>query len=405
MPPGRKTLFVALAVLALAVLAGCGQTTERPLETTERGPQKIPATDAADPLTDTEWTLRSLRGEGLVEGTNITLDIEKNAYRGNAGCNWYGGRYTSGNGVLEISGSDMTQMGCPRETGQQENTYLNTLQNVATYRFRGDSLELRNSADEIILVYTRRPRWDSNPAELVDTRWKLRSLNGKSPEEGSTPTLSFESEKRYSGYDGCRNFTGAYVATTDDLEFPSVTMKDLDCMKPVPLVGADDPIGSMPIGGDYRLDENRLEIRTVEKSTYVFVPLAEGEEVARATVPWKLEKFVRNGSATPVSEGTKITIAFDRGTLRKRGTVRGSAGCNEYTANYVYRFYQDGLEGPNFKDSAVTRKLCRSPEGIMEQELRYLDVLEDARGYYQKIDGRLYLETGDGRKLVFAAPG
>ena len=406
MLPGKKTPFVALIFLAFTVLASCGQTAELSPETTEGEPQtkKVPATDTvdmADPLAGTEWKLRSLRGEDLVEGTNITLDIEESSYRGNATCNWYGGRYTSGNGFPEVSRIDMTQMGCPE--GQQEITSLNTLQNAATYRLRDDSLELRNPAGETVLVYTRKPRWDSNPAELVDTRWKLHSLNGKSPEEGSVPTLSFDSEKRYSGYDGCLRFYGTYDATRDDLELPVLGMKELDCMKPVSNGGYDALAGAVPPDGDYRLNQDRLESRTVDENTYIFVPLTREADVQGMT-PWKLEKFVENGAAKPVLAGTEITIVFDGGTLRKRGAVRGSGGCNTYRAGYVYRSRPGTIEGPDFRDPDVTRKLCRTPENTMEQERRYLSFLEDARNYYPEND-RLRLETGDGRKLVFSASG
>jgi heat shock protein HslJ len=45
---------------------------------------------------------------------------------------------------------------------------------------------------------------------------------------------------------------------------------------------------------------------------------------------------------------------------------------------------------------------CPDPSGVMEQEQRYVDYLGDVTTY--AIDGRqLWLETGDGRALVFAA--
>ena len=49
----------------------------------------------------------------------------------------------------------------------------------------------------------------------------LRSINGKRPLEGSTPTVSFESEKEVSWYDGCQNFSGRYYITENDLTAPS----------------------------------------------------------------------------------------------------------------------------------------------------------------------------------------
>ena len=409
MLPDRKKAFVLIVLVLTVSLSACGPSAERSPKTTKDKLQTEKATTASDKvvsLAGTEWRLRSLRGEAPISNVVITLEIDKKEYGGFAGCNWYGGNYNSEDGSLKLRGNGMTSMGNPSDKAcQQEETYANTLAEVVTYRVEGDRLELQNASGETILAYIRRPQWESDPAKLVDTQWKLRSLNGKSPEEGSTPTLSFGTEGRYSGYDGCRNFAGLYVANKDDLQFSTVSMKDWDCMKPVPPAGSGNPIGSIPAAGDYRLVDNRLEIRTVDGSTYVFVPPTGRNEGAQKTVPWKLEKFVENGEATPVLGETEITIAFDKGNLRNRGTVRGSAGCNEYTADYVNRSYPNGLEGPNFDDFTVTRKLCRSPEGIMEQERRYLGFLKAAKGYYQEIDGRLYLETGDGRKLVFSGSG
>lgn len=410
MLPDRKTTF-ALLVLALTMLtislSACGQSAERPSRTAEETAQtkKETTADKPDRLAGTEWRLLTLRGEELVEDSNITLEIENKEYRGFAGCNWYGGNYSAEDGSLKIVGGDMTSMGNPSVAAcQQESTYMETLSKVATYQMRDNRLELKNSTDETILVFARKPPWESDPTKLIDTRWKLSSLNGKSPEKGSVPTLSFESERRYSGYNGCRNLYGTYSVDEDDLDFTSFSMKDLGCIKPVtPTMRVT--LASFPPAGDYRLNGDRLEIRTVDGNTYIFVPLTEESNVAQATMPWRLEKFVESGRATPVLEGTKISIAFDGGTLRKRGSARGSAGCNRYTADYVYRSYPGGAEGPNFENFSVTRKLCPSPEGVMDQEARYLSFLRDVRGYYQKIDGRLYLETGDGRKLVFSGSG
>ena len=406
---GRKTL-VALILLALTVsLSACGQSAERPSETTASKPLtgKETATNGkADPLAGTERTLRSLRGEAVIANAVTTLEFDKNEYGGFAGCNWYGGKYGSEGGSLNLYGGSMTSMGNPSvEACQQESTYVDTLPEVVSYRVQENRLELRDPTGEAVLAFTKKPSWESDPAELVNTRWKLHSLNGRSPEKGSTPTLSFGTEGHYAGYDGCRNFAGLYVANEKDLAFEGVSMKDRDCMKPVPPEDVGRPVGSIPAAGDYRLDEGRLEILAVDGNTYIFVLLTEDDLVTQETTPWTLERFIENSEATRVLQETEITIAFDRGTLRKRGSATGSSGCNEYSADYVDRSYANSLEGPNFEDFTVTRKLCRSPEGVMDQERRYLNVLEDVRGYYQKTDGRLYLETSDGRKLVFAASG
>ncbi|CAN5889148.1 hypothetical protein BH23ACT11_BH23ACT11_20360 [soil metagenome] len=400
----------ALIILVLAIsLSACGQPAERTSDTTDEVTQtEIPTTTTKEKenLVGTEWMLNSLRDENPLPHTAITLEIDRKELGGSAGCNLYGGEYSSRNGELKMRGTAMTAMGCaPDEVSRQENAYVDSLSKVVTYRVKGDQLELQSSSGQTILAYSRRPQWKPDPADLVDTRWKLDSLNGTAPNEASTPTLSFGRQGLYSGYDGCRNFDGLYAPTENALHFSPVNMKALDCLKPIPTDGSDSYIGAFPPAGDYRLVDNKLEIRTPNSDSYVLVPLNQENDAVEATTPWKLVRFVENGTATPVLEGTEITIAFDRGTLRENGTVRGAAGCNQYSANYVYRTYPGGLEGPNFHDFAVTRKLCRGPDSIMEQERRYLNFLEEVRGYYQRVDGRLYLVTRAGDKMVFAGSG
>ena len=58
-------------------------------------------------------------------------------------------------------------------------------------------------------------------------------------------------------------------------------------------------------------------------------------------------------------------------TPLRASRVSGSAGCNNFTS--TYRLEGDKLSiGP----AAATRRMCASPEGIMEQEQRFLNALE-----------------------------
>ena len=66
------------------------------------------------------------------------------------------------------------------------------------------------------------------------------------------------------------------------------------------------------------------------------------------------------------------------------------------------------LEGTTWAFSAFIEKkmieemACLNPVGVMEQEQRYLGFLEDVT-VYSIVGNQLWLETGDGRALVFTA--
>ena len=84
-------------------------------------------------------------------------------------------------------------------------------------------------------------------------------------------------------------------------------------------------------------------------------------------------------------EGTNITLSFSE------GVVSGFAGCNAYDGSFF-----------DFEPPVATEMACGDPVGVMEQERRYLDWLEDVAAY--GVDGgELWLETDNGRALIFRA--
>ena len=87
--------------------------------------------------------------------------------------------------------------------------------------------------------------------------------------------------------------------------------------------------------------------------------------------------------------GTKLTAAFG-----EDGVVRGSAGCNTYQAGYR----AEG-EGLTVGQALATMRACAGPEGVMEQEGRFLAALGTAATY--RITGdRLVVRTAAGATAV-----
>jgi heat shock protein HslJ len=92
-------------------------------------------------------------------------------------------------------------------------------------------------------------------------------------------------------------------------------------------------------------------------------------------------------------EGTEITAVFD--AAKKQ--VTGSAGCNTYFGGYE-------LEGGRvvIGPLAHTEMACMSPEGVMDQEQRYLGVLGAAETA-EISGGELRITCSGGRTLLFKA--
>lgn len=101
---------------------------------------------------------------------------------------------------------------------------------------------------------------------------------------------------------------------------------------------------------------------------------------------WTLTRY----NDQPVLAGSTITAQFVAGLLS------GSAGCNRYFANYEIADSQ-----LNLGTTGSTRMLCQEPNGIMEQEIAYLELLSEATGYEVQGD-RLRIDTSAGA-LTFSS--
>jgi heat shock protein HslJ len=114
-------------------------------------------------LAGTEWTLISLNGEALIEGTEINLYFEETQLGGKMTCNGYGGGPDSGGyssttkGKFEIPMLAVTVQYCPTPEGvmEQEAAYIETLRAAVQYRVIENRLELLDSSGATTLVFDK----------------------------------------------------------------------------------------------------------------------------------------------------------------------------------------------------------------------------------------------------------
>ena len=358
-------------------------------------------------LDDTEWVLTSLNGSNLLEGSNITLNFAEGGAGGFAGCNAYGGEYTAADeGTLTIGEMMITLMACQTPEGilEQERAYIEALRNAAAYWVMDDCLEIANAAGETTLAFTMKEEFPMDPSDLVGTAWQLVSMDGHSPVEGSTITLAFhdENQNQVSGSAGCRGYVGGYEASGDDIRFPWLTMIGAACLEQESLMRQEGHYTDhFSWVTNYRLGEEQLEILTARGEVLVFEPLPEDADASLERTTWVLTAFIEEktveGMDIPLLMPTNLLAETAITATFEDGTVSGSAGCNTYFAAYTCDGSFLTCETP-----AATEMACSGPAGVMEQEQRYLGLLNDATAY--RIYGsQLWLETGDGRALVFTA--
>ena len=71
----------------------------------------------------------------------------------------------------------------------------------------------------------------SNPSSLVDTQWKLLSINGVPFEGKSQPTISFNAT-RASGFAGCNRYFSNYIFTNQgQINFDPIARTKMLCHK------------------------------------------------------------------------------------------------------------------------------------------------------------------------------
>ena len=107
---------------------------------------------------------------------------------------------------------------------------------------------------------------------------------------------------------------------------------------------------------------------------------------------WVLESYGAPTEQQAVLEGARVTATFDSA----QGTVEGSASCNSYFGDY--EIDGDKLSIPLI---ANTEMYCMEPEGVMDQEGRYLTILGDSQSF-EIVGDQLRIVAGD-QLLIFNA--
>ena len=92
----------------------------------------------------------------VLENTHVNITFDENgSLAGLAGCNSYWGTYTTEGDKLSIGSVGSTELACAEPAGimEQEAAYLKALQDAATFKIKGDALELRSSDGSLLASY------------------------------------------------------------------------------------------------------------------------------------------------------------------------------------------------------------------------------------------------------------
>lgn len=115
----------------------------------------------------------------------------------------------------------------------------------------------------------------------------------------------------------------------------------------------------------------------------------DADESALVDGVWVLETYGEPDNLKSVLQDTEITATFNS----DERDVTGSAGCNQYFADYVVKGNNLSILEP----IGQTEMACPEPEGVMEQERQYFIILKSAESY--QIQGK-ELRINCGEKVL-----
>ena len=111
-----------------------------------------------------------------------------------------------------------------------------------------------------------------DPANLIGTGWRLKTMNGSEAPKGLTVTLTFESDGKAFGRAGHFYFKFRYWASGDDIVHMGREAGRNGSLSDGLEKQADDAMRAINSGASYRLSEGRLEMFSSQGDTLVFVP-------------------------------------------------------------------------------------------------------------------------------------
>lgn len=203
--------------------------------------------------------------------------------------------------------------------------------------------------------------------DLTKSDWQLVSINDKPVESDSMAIFAFGEAGNVIGSTGCNLFAGTYaIGTNNVLNFKPNVTTSFDCPEPY-FAQEQAMLLVMSSSSNYVLEGDELRISNPDgERRGVFIRM---EPLQLEDTNWILNAYNDGeGAFINLVSGTEITASFGAD-----GELRGSSGCNDYSTTYQ-------ADGRNISFGPVVSTLmeCAEPEGAMEQEAKYLRVLEFA---------------------------
>lgn len=185
---------------------------------------------SAQSLENTCWNLAyHWQGDRFVQtlpGSAVTAEFAKGRISGYGGCNGFGGTYTQAGEKLTFRPLVRTLRACADDAvTAQEGTYLQTLEQVRSFKLERGVLQLKDGAGRTLLIFAQ-----ARPEAIRRGEWTVTAINTKeaivSVLENTRPTATFGANGRVSGNTGCNQYSAPYTLEGFNLKIgPAVSTR------------------------------------------------------------------------------------------------------------------------------------------------------------------------------------
>lgn len=398
----RRTLpLLGVAVVLAACLLAAGCTGQAPDGTDNK-------TEWGIDLNGTSWDLVSYAQNGsmkdVLADTPVTLVFGENTTAsGSAGCNSYSTTYTLNKTAgITFGPTASTLMYCPGEgVMEQESAYLGLLDTVRSLKVEDESMTFFDENGTAVLVF--KTHVPPEPEPLVGTEWGLQWYHDGdaivSVIAGTEVTAVFDDEGTVAGSAGCNRYFASYEVNGTEMSIGPAGTTLMACMNEDIAEQERTYLALLNTTASLAIEGDRLSLMD-ENGTVVldFAKAQAPEALPLVGTTWVLDAYHLDDIVMPVIEGTEVTAVFG-----ENGNLTGSAGCNRYFAPYNLT-NSDSDSSMEIGQVGSTKMYCEEPEGIMDQERTYLDLLATVKGYAIEGDHQLELLDERGwRILAFTA--
>jgi len=349
------------------------------------------------PLLGTVWYLERYRTQdgqeiAVLPFEQITLNFGEDRVGGYDGCNSFSGSYQLQGDRLQI-GDDWisTLRACSGIEEAQASNFAGVLQRAHRVAVSDRQLRLLSHEGTTIAVFSA-----FNPFQQT---WQWRALVGQpgSARPQTRRILEFDGAGQATGRLACHRFSATYQQVGDRLTFQQGKIIPLPCVS--------NAVRSQEVReinlllkqvGRYQLDGQRMNLLTQAGKPLVNLSLMTPSPLFGQT--WLLQELATPSGLKPPLAGSRIDLQLRQTSDSAKGELFGNAGCNQYRAAFTLKGNQITIQ-----PVAATRKSCAQPQGIMQQESRYLQRLT-AAAQYQIRGNQLTLLDAEGRAIARFEP-